>query len=40
MIRDVTGENGDLRSIVVTVTFQNGQTKRSYTLTSFISSYS
>jgi type II secretory pathway pseudopilin PulG len=29
MIRDVDGENGELRSIVVTVTFQNGQTKRS-----------
>jgi hypothetical protein len=40
MIRDVDGENGELRSIVVTVTFQNGATKRSYVLTSFISAYS
>jgi type II secretory pathway pseudopilin PulG len=40
MIRDVTSENGQLRSIVVTITFQNGSTKRSYVLSSFISSYS
>ena len=39
-IRDVPNENGDLRSIVVTVTYQNGPTKRTYTLQSFISSYS
>jgi type II secretory pathway pseudopilin PulG len=39
-IRDVVGENGELRSIVVTVTYQNGATKRTYTLQSFISAYS
>lgn len=39
-IRDVVGENGELRSIVVTVTYQNGPTKRTYTLQSFISAYS
>jgi type II secretory pathway pseudopilin PulG len=40
MIRDVVGENGELRSIVVTVTYQNGPTKRTYVLQSFISAYS
>ena len=39
-IRDVVGENGELRSIVVTVTYQSGSTKRTYTLQSFISAYS
>jgi hypothetical protein len=39
-IRDVPGMNGELRSIVVTVTYQNGATKRTYTLSSFISAYS
>jgi Tfp pilus assembly protein PilV len=39
-IRDVPNENGQLRSITVTVTYQNGSTKRTYTLSSFISSYS
>jgi hypothetical protein len=39
-IRDVAGENGELRSIVVTITYQSGPTKRTYTLSSFISSYS
>jgi len=39
-IRDVPGMNGELRSIVVTITYQNGPTKRTYTLSSFISSYS
>lgn len=39
-IRDVADSNGMLRSIDVTITYQNGPTKRSYTLSSFISSYS
>jgi type II secretory pathway pseudopilin PulG len=40
LIRDVANENGDLRSVTVTVTYQNGPTKRTYTLTTFISAYS
>jgi hypothetical protein len=39
-IRDVPNENGQLRSITVIITYQNGPTKRTYTLQSFISSYS
>ena len=39
-IRDITAENGQLRSIVVTITYQNGPTTRTYTLTTYISSYS
>ena len=39
-IADVTGENGQLRSITVTITYQNGPTKRTYVLKTFISSYS
>jgi hypothetical protein len=39
-IQDVANENGDLRSITVTVTYQNGPNKRTYTLNTFISSYS
>ena len=38
-IRDVPGESGQLRSITVTVIFQNGTTRRTYTLTSLISAY-
>jgi hypothetical protein len=38
-IADVTGENGQLRSITVTITYQNGPNKRTYVLTTFISSY-
>ncbi len=38
-IADVPGENGQLRSITVTITYQNGPTKRTYVLTTFISSY-
>ncbi len=38
-ITDVSGENGQLRTITVTITYQNGPTKRSYVLTTFISSY-
>jgi type II secretory pathway pseudopilin PulG len=39
-IRDISGENGQLRSIVVTITYRNGPTTRTYTLTTYISSYS
>ena len=39
-IRDVPNTNGQLRSIVVTMTFQNGPSQRVYTLSSFISAYS
>ena len=39
-IRDVDNENGQLRSITVTITYQNGPTHRTYTLTTFISAYS
>src|SRR5471032_393139 len=39
-IRDVSTENGQLRSIIVTVKYQNGPTTCSYTLTTYISSYS
>jgi type II secretory pathway pseudopilin PulG len=39
-IRDVLNENGNLRQITVTITYQNGPTKRTYTLTTFISAYS
>ena len=40
MIRDVPNENGQLRSIVVTIKYQNGPSTRTYTLTTYISSYS
>jgi len=40
LIRDVTGENGQLRSIIVTIKYQNGPTLRTYTLTTYMSSYS
>jgi len=40
MIRDIAGENGQLRSIVVTIKYQSGPTSRTYTLTTYISSYS
>ena len=39
-IRDVADENGQLRSITVTINYQNGPTIRTYTLTTFISAYS
>jgi hypothetical protein len=39
-IRDVPNENGELRSIVVTITYQSGSTKRTYKLTTYISAYS
>jgi type II secretory pathway pseudopilin PulG len=40
LIRDVPSENGQLRSIIVTVKYKNGTTTRTYTLTTYISSYS
>jgi hypothetical protein len=40
LIRDVPNENGELRSIVVTIKYTNGPTTRSYTLTTYISAYS
>jgi type II secretory pathway pseudopilin PulG len=40
MIRDVTAENGQLRSIVITVKYRNGTTIRTYTLTTYMSAYS
>lgn len=39
-ISDVSGENGDLRMITVTITYQNGQTHRSYVLITYISAFS
>ena len=38
-IQDVPSENSQLRSIVVTIKYRNGPTTRTYTLTSYISSY-
>ena len=39
-ITDVAGESGQLRSIVVTIKYTNGPNVRTYTLTTYISSYS
>jgi Tfp pilus assembly protein PilV len=39
-ITDVPGESGQLRQVTVVITFQSGPTKRSYTLTTFLSAYS
>jgi type II secretory pathway pseudopilin PulG len=39
-LTDVPGSKGELRSIVVTIKYQNGPTLRTYVLTSFISAYS
>ena len=39
-IRDVANESGQLRSITVLITYQNGPTKRTYTLVTYISAYS
>jgi Tfp pilus assembly protein PilV len=39
-ITDVPNENGELRTIVVTIRYRNGATIRTYTLTSLISAYS
>ncbi|HZP47282.1 MAG TPA: hypothetical protein VFB07_02025 [Vicinamibacterales bacterium] len=38
-IVDAPGENGDLRKITVIVSYQNGQTKRTYTLVTYISAF-
>jgi hypothetical protein len=40
LISDVTGELGQLRSIVVTIKYTNGPTTRKYTLTTYMSAYS
>ena len=39
-ISDLAGENGQLRTIVVTIKYTNGPNVRTYTLTTYISSYS
>jgi type II secretory pathway pseudopilin PulG len=39
-ITDVVGANGQLKEVVVTITYQNGRTKRTYTLTTLMSAYS
>jgi hypothetical protein len=39
-ITDVPNENAQLRSIVVTIKYKNGPNLRTYTLTTYISSYS
>jgi len=39
-IRDVANENGQLRTITVTVVYQSGPTQRTYTLSTLISAYS
>jgi hypothetical protein len=38
-LQDVAGSDGQLRTITVTITYQNGRTRRTYTLTSLISTY-
>jgi hypothetical protein len=38
-ITTIPNENNMLRQVTVTITYQNGPTKRSYTLTTYISSY-
>jgi hypothetical protein len=38
-IQDVANENGQLRQITVTITYQNGRTRRTYTLVAYISTY-
>ena len=40
LITDVPGENAQLRQIVVTIKYRNGPTIRTYSLTTYISSYS
>jgi type II secretory pathway pseudopilin PulG len=39
-IRDLPNQNGELRSITVTITYQNGPVKREYKLTTYISAFS
>jgi type II secretory pathway pseudopilin PulG len=38
-IQDVASENGQLRSITVTISYQSGSTTRTYKLTTLISTY-
>lgn len=38
-ITDVANENNDLRKIVVTIVYQNGATTRTYTMTTYLSSF-
>ena len=40
VIADVPNENGQLRSITVTITYRNGATLRTYVLMTYISAYS
>lgn len=40
LIEDITGENGMLRKVTVTITYQDGKTTRTYPLVTYISSYS
>jgi type II secretory pathway pseudopilin PulG len=40
VIRDVPNENGQLRSVTVTIAYRSGPTKRTYTLATLISAYS
>ncbi len=39
LIRDVPNEGGQLRSIIVTISYSAGSTRQSYTLVTYISSY-
>jgi Tfp pilus assembly protein PilV len=39
-LEDVAGQDGQLRSITVTMKYESGPASRTYTLTTFISSYS
>jgi len=39
-IRDVASENGQLRTVTVTITYEDGPIRRSYVLSSLISAYS
>ncbi|MGC4085048.1 MAG: hypothetical protein QM736_23760 [Vicinamibacterales bacterium] len=38
-IRDIAGESGQLRSIVVTIKYPSGSGTQTYTLTTYISAY-
>ncbi len=38
-ITDIANENNDLRKIVVTIVYQNGKTTRTFTLTTYLSSF-
>lgn len=39
-IRDIAGENGQLRSITVSITYRDGTGSRTYKLSTYISAYS